>query len=304
MARANWVKMAATQAAANANPTTLTAVSNYASYTAVFGTTGTRLVKYIFTDGAGNWESGNGVLTLSTLSLDRTWVASTLSGGVYVSEGAVPLTSFAGPVTVECGPGAEDMMPGSLASLDYGGGIGGLGNGFCNQNLSNNSGAVYLAGWQACYPFQWTGRRPIVSCSTLIKTAGTAGVYLVGLMEIQSGGGLNLIFNATATTGFDPTVTGIQTLVSPTDFPETFVPPGDYVLQIVNNSSTNPQVAACAVHQNIASGIFGRGSNWVITNELLNNNGATTLATTATGAPASAESGNYPIPDIIFGMAA
>lgn len=302
MASANWVKMAATQAEANTNPTTLTAVSGYASFADVFGTSGTRLVNYTLTDGAGNWETGKGVLTLSTLSLDRTWIQATFTGTTYVSEGAVALTTFTAAVTVECSPAADDLLPGSMASLSLST-VGGLGNGFCEQSVTG-PGTMTVQGWQSYYPFRWTGRRPITSCSINVVTAGTAGVLLVGLMELQSGGVGNLVFNATSVNGFNPTVTGIQTLVSPTDFVETRLDPGDYLLQIVNNSSTNPQVSACGTRLSLSAGFLGRNSSWDLVTNFQNNVGATTLAQTFSGAPAVAGTGTAAFPDVIFGMAA
>lgn len=110
--RANGLKHETTSTGTGA--VTLTAASGWASYDEVYGTSGTRLVRYTIRDASNvPIEGGIGTITLSTLSLARTAVQWTWTGTAYDDTSPSALSLASGTKTVVCAPMADDFL-GSL----------------------------------------------------------------------------------------------------------------------------------------------------------------------------------------------
>lgn len=304
----NWIVMAATAASANANPTTLSAVSNFPAYSDVFGTTGSLCVSYELDDGAGHFEVGHGMLNLATNSLSRDTVLATYDTGAtpkYVNVGAVRLASFSAAVNVRCTPHATDYAASNPWTVALSGNTKGVGNGLFVDNLSNvDARSISLEGWGAYYPFLWTGSRPITSCSVYVKTVGGAGTtFRIGLMERRPDGSLALLREFTATSQFSGTVTGMQTRVAPTDFAALAIPPGLYVLQVSPAvSGTGPVLRAPEGLALCSESFLGRQSDMTPITGFLNGFNPSTLAATFSGTSPDGGSFAKLPPQVIFGM--
>jgi hypothetical protein len=305
--RANWIVMAATAVAANANPTVISSVTNYPAFSDAFGTSGSRMVEYEMDDGAGHFEIGYGVLNLATSSLSRDFPIATFDAAAtpkYVATGAVVLTTFSAAVNVRCAPHATGAIAATPWSQGMSGNLVGLGNGYYTDNLTNvDQTLVTLQGWRAYYSYLWTGSRPITSCSIAVKSAGTVG-FRVGIMERTGSGSFALLREFTASSPFDGTVTGVQTRVAPTDFAPLYLPPGPYLVQIVPSASgSNPTLRGCSANAFVCDGsILGRGTTFGPMVSFLDSAGASTLATTFSGNPGGGASGGGSAPQVIFGM--
>lgn len=232
--RGDWILMSATAASANTNPALLAAVTNYPSFTDVFGTTGTQLVDYELDDGAGHFEHGIGVLTLSTLSLARTYPTFTYDSGAtpkYKKTAVAPLVTFSAAVNVRCSPSTGVMQPTmSMASNIAGDGISALGGDA--QLAGYSTSGIGAAGYIFFAPFTWRGGLSVKRASVYCSGSGTGGSALVGIYALTAPGTLILIQDLTnaGASAFSLATTGIKSNTSAGGaFSEFWLPPGEYV---------------------------------------------------------------------------
>lgn len=297
--RGNWVTMSTTAAAANANPTTITAVTNFPTFADLFGSTGSRMVEYELDNGAGKFESGIGTLNLATLSLSRDYPSATYDSGAtpkYVSTTVVPLTSFSGTVNVICSPLATSS---ASAENFHIAGTYGLGNGYC-RTQADVTYSTGLQGWRNYQTFLWNGSRPIKSLTINVNAAGTAGTLRVGIMEITGPNSYNLIQEFTTTTQFSLTATGTQTI---SNFPPLYLPPGPYIIQFLPVSGAGSISLKASINNfSEGAGPFGRASDLRVHNTILDSAGASTLATTFSGTGNGGYSDYQNLPCFVFGM--
>jgi hypothetical protein len=251
-----------TVSAGGAGALTLAAVANTPSYANVFGSTGSRLVEYVATEG-NTMECGLGTLALATGVLTRTQIESTWTGSVYATNaslGASPAAlTFTTAATVICAPSAQSFVRAASFNGAFGNGPVGLGNGYATVNMSNpaENGQTRLDGWRIYFPFLWTGSRPIVSMTLNINLAGT-GTLLVGLMEMRGNSTLSLIADFTASSPIDATVLGNATRsVASGHFAPVYAPAGPYVVQLVPTGGTTPGVLPVGYYMSAASAILG-----------------------------------------------
>ena len=152
---------------------------------------------------------------------------------------------------------------------------------FNTSNGSENVGT--LNGWENYWLFRWRGPRKITTCSMIVTTAGAA-TYSLGIMSIGSS---QLTLMQTITTGgFSDAATGAQT-ISGLSFD---LPQGDYVLQMVyaSGSGSGGQLLMSSSRELAHGTNFGwenGPSGWVPARGFLNNAGASTLASSFSGAP-------------------
>jgi hypothetical protein len=297
--RGNWIEMTATQTAANANPTALSAVAGLPTYADVFGATGTRLVEYEMDDGAGRFECGYGQIDLATMSLSRDYPIATFDAGAtpkYVSGNVPRLTNFGAAVTVRCSPLASAVGGGELhPSASF---FSGIGNGYFN-NQGDGFYSTGFQGWRNFFAFLWTGSRPIKSISINVRSAATAGILRVGLMEIVAPTSFRLIQEFTINSQFNAALSGIQTI---NNFPPLAVPQGPYVLQAVTSGiSGSFAVSACSGHMSDRMSVFGKQSDGRPINCIIDSAGASTLAASLTGTGNGGAANYANPPQFLFG---
>lgn len=121
--RGNWIEQTSTTGGTGA--LTLSAVTGAPGFADVFGSSGTRVVRYTileFTDSTraqlARCEAGIGTITLSTGSLARSRVRSAWSGTAYLpnpgsatAPSALSFGSTAANIRILCSPDAEDVIP-------------------------------------------------------------------------------------------------------------------------------------------------------------------------------------------------
>lgn len=189
---------------------TLTAATGFPSWSGYFGATGTRVVRYQIQegawDGSGKYETGIGILALSTGVLTRSRPTITWTGTVL--DNTTPAALSFGTTNVEVLLGVADgnfAFNSTLLSVDD--------IGMPSDNLYNLTTAAALGADVAIYfPFTWIGSGQVSQVGFRCTTAGTASAAVkIGFFDLEpttAVGGAKLINPVTITVG---DTTGVKT---------------------------------------------------------------------------------------------
>jgi hypothetical protein len=165
---------------------TLSDVSNRPNFDDVFGSSGTRLVSYAINEDAnGKYEWGIGTLTLSTLSLARTKIKATFTGGTYDNTNPSAVSFGTSGVTIWCAPLADDFVP-SIPFVTVASPADDMG--IPSAHLWVNSNLAVTLNLEYYVPFLWLGQGDVVQAAIRVTTGVASSNGKVALYEMLSTG--------------------------------------------------------------------------------------------------------------------
>ncbi len=225
---------------------TLAAVTGFPQPTSAYGSSGTRLIRYViaeYTDSTfatlSKLEWGIGSLVLSTNVLTRTTVLGSWTSGGSYNNGNPTALSFgntAANIQILVGAGGSTQKLGTPGLWNFGGDIWRPFN--TRITYDSNVGAYTLTANQMLWiPVEFIHGGPISQVAVSVAVLHAASALRVGLYEWDpvNGGPLNLINEFTSASQIAPTSTGWRSVTMGTPI---WVPPGFYWIGLLGNDST------------------------------------------------------------------